>query len=181
MLPSSWPPAATLNLASSGVRAYVNSALTRPLGVLKHARGASQRKVTVGKALLRDLRADWTRPAKEEDKLEEVKKEQNRPADVKQGDEAAWQKHAEGSDFVFPAACPVSVPQRKKPHVTFLLLEITTTTATFGHACSSSPLSPPLYSWLTLYCHGNSVTVSHLHISLLLNLAEKERGTEREM
>lgn len=34
-----------------------------------------------------------------------------------------------------------------------------------------------LYTRLTLHCHGNDVTVSHLHISLLLNTAKKEHGS----
>lgn len=36
-----------------------------------------------------------------------------------------------------------------------------------------------LFTQLTLHCHGNDVTVSHLHISLLLNIA-KEHGSVQE-
>ena len=35
---------------------------------------------------------------------------------------------------------------------------------------------PSTFTQLTLHCHGNDVTVSHLHISLLLNTAKKEHG-----
>lgn len=72
--------ATTVNLSSSGVRAYVNSALTRHLGVFKHARDTSQHKATVENTLLRDLRADGIigrQKGKEEDKLEELKKKKS--------------------------------------------------------------------------------------------------------
>lgn len=184
ILSSSWPPAATVNLSSSGARAYVNSALTRHLAVFKHARDTSQHKVTVENTLLRDLRAGciigwWKR--KEEDKLEEVKKKKNRAAGAKQGDEdgGGRNRRREATSSCVPCLkqgpfpATVSVPQWKKPHA-FRLLEITKNHSDLRTlVCFSSPLSLSLYTRLTLYCHGNNVTVSHLHISLLLNTSEK--------
>lgn len=176
--------ATTVNLSSSGVRAYVNSALTRHLGVFKHARDTSQHKATVENTLLRDLRADGIigrQKGKEEDKLEEVKKKKSKAAAAKRGYEDGrntqrgatssrvlyvkqWPSHSQCST-VEKASCWKSRQPFRPSDVRVFFLP--------SQSLSLSTLD-------SLFIAMAIMLVSHLHISLLLNTFEKEYGTEIE-